>query len=212
MSQEPPKICFDSTAIAKGPYSEIHGIRDHRATILPCGHIFGDRCIAQYLNGCEKVGLDPTCPACRTKLEHEKCVHACLGMPVPSRQTLICTVPPTLSEGGKITGLCCVCDLKDVAKFLLEEALLEATLPVDRSICVSADLSGDPVWFKPHDKGGDEEPDVEEIFDKSWELQQFIDMSVRRLKAKHLRKWSTGNLTGLKLEAHVYKYEEQEED
>ncbi|RSL63730.1 hypothetical protein CEP54_005078 [Fusarium duplospermum] len=212
MSQESSRICYDSTAIAEQPYPEIHGRRDHRATILPCGHIFGDHCISQYLRGFEEDGRDPTCPACRTKLEHEKCVHACLGTAVPSCQTLICTVPPTLSEGGKITDSCCKCDLTEVVRFLLREALIEATLPVDHSICVSAGLSGDPVWFKPYDKGGDEEPDAQEVLDKSWELQQFIIMSERRLRKKHLHEWSTGDLTGLKLEVHVYKYEEQEED
>lgn len=199
------QICFESTTIGGRPYSNLGSQRDHRGSILACGHIFGDNCIAKYLRECEKEdGRDPNCPTCRANLQHAECSHACLGIPVPNCPTQLSTVLPTLSEGGKIAQVCCMCELAEVVECLIHEIILTTPAPADHFICATAHLPGEKFWVEPFESGIPQGSEAEWEIQMSEALQELLNESERRLRQKHLYVWSTGNLAGLKLELHFY--------
>ncbi|KAK7956624.1 uncharacterized protein PG986_005846 [Apiospora aurea] len=65
---------------------------DTRPAILPCGHIFGHRCMAKWLR------THDACPCCRLRLRHPVCRHRVEPRVVDSGS--IFHLPRTLSDGG----------------------------------------------------------------------------------------------------------------
>ncbi|KAK8080120.1 hypothetical protein PG997_007938 [Apiospora hydei] len=74
---------------------------DTRPAILPCGHIFGHRCLAKWLR------THDACPCCRLRLRHPACRHRVEPRVVDSSS--IFHLPRTLSDGGVIGDLCRTC-------------------------------------------------------------------------------------------------------
>ncbi|KAK8051559.1 hypothetical protein PG993_002944 [Apiospora rasikravindrae] len=74
---------------------------DTRPAILPCGHIFGHRCLAKWLR------THDACPCCRLRLRRAVCGHRVEPRVVDSSS--IFHLPPTLSDGGVIGDLCRMC-------------------------------------------------------------------------------------------------------
>lgn len=206
------QICFEPTTVGGQPYRNYAPKRDHRATILPCGHIFGDSCIATYLREGEQPARKPNCPACRANLKHAGCPHACLGTPVPNCPAEVSTVLPILSEGGKIAEVCCLCELGETVECLIHKIMLTTTVPPDHFICALANFPTDHLWVRLH---GDETP--QEAAEVEWETQmseafrELIDESEAQLRQKHLQgEWNTGNLAGLQLRFPLCKDDDEE--
>ncbi|KAI8723519.1 RING-type domain-containing protein [Fusarium sp. LHS14.1] len=203
------QICFESTTVGGPPYSNVDPQRDHRASILACGHIFGDKCIAKYLKKCEKKEERvPNCPTCRATLQHAECSHACLGIPVPNYSSQLCTVLPTLTEDGKIADLCSMCELSEVVECLIHEIILTTPAPADHFICAIAHLPDERLWVKPFESEIRPGSEAEWQIQMSETLKELLRESEKRLRQKHLYEWSTGSLAGLKLELHFYTNEE----
>lgn len=202
------QICFEPTTVGGPQYSNVDPERDHRASILACGHIFGDNCITKYLKKCEKKeGRVPNCPTCRATLQHAECSHACLGIPVPNCPTQLSTVLPTLSEGGKVAELCCMCELAEVVECLIHEIILTTPAPADHFICAIVHLPDVKFCVKPSESEIPPGSEAEWQIQMSETLKELLNESERQLRQKHLHAWSTGSLAGLKLELHFYTNE-----
>ncbi|KAK7927588.1 hypothetical protein PG985_004586 [Apiospora marii] len=74
---------------------------DTRPAILPCGHVFGHRCLAKWLRS------HSACPCCRLRLRHCGCGHRVEPRVVDPSSIL--HLPRTLSDGGVIGDLCGTC-------------------------------------------------------------------------------------------------------
>ncbi|KAK8868882.1 hypothetical protein PGQ11_007460 [Apiospora arundinis] len=74
---------------------------DTRPAILPCGHVFGHRCLAKWLRSHD------ACPCCRLKLRHRGCSHRVEPRVVDSSS--IFHLPRTLPDGGVVGDLCHKC-------------------------------------------------------------------------------------------------------
>ncbi|KAG8668535.1 hypothetical protein FPOAC2_07826 [Fusarium poae] len=102
-------ICYDKM----GVHETRDGNEDHRATILPCGHMIGNVCLT-------RGGLE-TCPICRADITHPSCQHPFEGMIMPARLRMLNTVPEELSKGGYITDQCRECRVGEMANNILED-------------------------------------------------------------------------------------------
>ncbi|UPK97133.1 hypothetical protein LCI18_008068 [Fusarium solani-melongenae] len=196
-------IYLESTTVGGQPYKVMRFEWDHRACILPCGHIFGDKCIDGYLEDCIQSRRLPDCPTCRAILQHTECAHACMGVAMPSRQTEMDNVLPTLSEGSRIAEECCMCDLTTRAASLIRKSTVK--LPTDHFFTVSAIFPRNRVWVR---SGEDDsilgKAKVQQEI-KDGPLKEKLNQLESQLKRKHLVEWSSGDLAGLKLGLHISK-------
>ncbi|KAK8090588.1 hypothetical protein PG994_000093 [Apiospora phragmitis] len=97
---------------------------DTRPAILPCGHIFGHRCLAKWLR------THDACPCCRLRLRHRACRHRVEPRVVDASSVF--HLPRTLADGGAVGDLCRPCRAQrheeaEAARFLrLRRAYREA--------------------------------------------------------------------------------------
>ncbi|KAM0427605.1 hypothetical protein ACHAPT_007566 [Fusarium lateritium] len=88
----------------------------HGAHILPCGHIFGEKCITQMWEYSFNEHGWFACPICRRYMDfHRHCCHDINSLPMPETLEEIQTFPPTLGEVDKIlvTDKCGDCMILD---------------------------------------------------------------------------------------------------
>ncbi|KAK8128070.1 hypothetical protein PG984_009178 [Apiospora sp. TS-2023a] len=106
---------------------------DTRPAILPCGHVFGHRCLSKWLRS------HSACPCCRLRLRHHGCGHRVEPRVVDSSS--IMHLPRTLSDGGVVGALCRTCREKRH-----EEAEAARLLRLRKAYCEARDVwraSGD---------------------------------------------------------------------
>ncbi|KAL7626493.1 hypothetical protein AAE478_003265 [Parahypoxylon ruwenzoriense] len=115
-----------------------HGLE--RTVALPCGHVFGDRCMTSLL----AEGVDLNCPSCGFKLKYQACKHTIPPalVPVDDHGPARDRFPLTIPEGGNDPRNCLECRWKMIRSnlryALAEECVLcrqrsEARMPVDAS-------------------------------------------------------------------------------
>jgi hypothetical protein len=122
------EICFESELVVSRPRSNI---RDETPAILPCGHVFGHKCISEWLES------HSTCPTCRLKLKHTKCGHVLEAIPIHIYDIL--QIPKTIPRGGWIGETCAQCwyrTKQKEAKRLYDAVSLfiRTTLPEHRAV------------------------------------------------------------------------------
>lgn len=91
-------ICKDSKLTLP---RNAEGSKDTNPYLLPCGHVFGEKCLKLWLRAHE------TCPVCRFRMRYELCRH-----PVPPRRLTkenLLFVPQTISDGGALAAQCYRC-------------------------------------------------------------------------------------------------------
>ncbi|KAK8105737.1 uncharacterized protein PG998_003790 [Apiospora kogelbergensis] len=117
------QICRVSTLHLR-PASSPKIKSDTRPAMLPCGHVFGHRCLAKWLRSHD------ACPCCRLRLRHRDCGHRVEPRVVDSSS--IFRLPRTLPDGGVIGDLCHKCreqrhEETEAARFLrLRNAYVQA--------------------------------------------------------------------------------------
>ena len=90
-------------------------IDDSVPSIMPCGHIAGSRCLAEWAevedkNRAEKGGRKHrSCPFCRTPLKYALCRHKLYPRVIDMNSIL--NLPTTIPEGGSIPAQCRECRL-----------------------------------------------------------------------------------------------------
>lgn len=92
------EICYESELILTRPHATI---RDSTPAIFPCGHVFGLKCINEWLES------HSTCPTCRLELRHKKCGHPVKAGPIHTLNVM--KIPRTIPRGGLIEGSCGKC-------------------------------------------------------------------------------------------------------
>ncbi|KAI1373449.1 hypothetical protein F4677DRAFT_223809 [Hypoxylon crocopeplum] len=87
-----------------------HGLE--RTVALPCGHVFGDRCISDLL----AQGTDLGCPSCGFKMSYQGCGHIIRPAPVPvdGYEPIRDLFPLTMPEGGNDPQNCTECRWKQI--------------------------------------------------------------------------------------------------
>ncbi|KAF5692890.1 hypothetical protein FDENT_2462 [Fusarium denticulatum] len=87
----------------------------HRACILPCGHMFGHKCLYTMIDEVVKEteeGRVPilSCPSCRVVFSpHRDCPHPPSGKFMPTTMEGVYKIPPTFSESGVLSHSCGQC-------------------------------------------------------------------------------------------------------
>ncbi|EWY97586.1 hypothetical protein FOYG_02405 [Fusarium oxysporum NRRL 32931] len=87
----------------------------HRARILPCGHMFGNKCLHTMIDEALKDmedGESPeiACPSCRVVFSpHSDCEHPHSGKFMPTTMEGVYAMPATLAEGGILSHRCGEC-------------------------------------------------------------------------------------------------------
>ncbi|KAI2613259.1 hypothetical protein GGR54DRAFT_330532 [Hypoxylon sp. NC1633] len=81
-----------------------------RTVALPCGHVFGDRC----LSGVMTEPSDFSCPSCGFKMTYQGCGHIIPPtiIPVDGYEPIRDTFPLTMPEGGSDPSNCMDCRWK----------------------------------------------------------------------------------------------------
>ncbi|KAK1834345.1 hypothetical protein QBC39DRAFT_369253 [Podospora conica] len=104
---------------------------DHIAAILPCGHVFGQKCIKGWLES------NTTCPTCRFDLSYP-CKRHCVPA-VPINVHTILWIPKTIARGGRIQSVCPTCrehELHQQARHLYQDVsrFIRQSLPEHRTV------------------------------------------------------------------------------
>ncbi|RGP77517.1 hypothetical protein FLONG3_4302 [Fusarium longipes] len=113
----PCAVCCDTISVEDGDA--------HRATIFPCGHIFGKSCIEVAFN--KESTLRPVCFTCREDLAHPQCPHMHHGLPMPCSKEELDTIPPVLAKEGLISSSCIPCLAENTAVELTARILKSTT-------------------------------------------------------------------------------------
>ncbi|CAJ2501151.1 Uu.00g040040.m01.CDS01 [Anthostomella pinea] len=79
--------------------------------VLPCGHMFGSRCLDTWLSSKDVSGEVPTCPQCRFELYHpaRNCGHYLAPKQYSPQLSRSDQIPWTIPEGGSVPGECEAC-------------------------------------------------------------------------------------------------------
>ncbi|KAJ4141685.1 hypothetical protein NW768_000901 [Fusarium equiseti] len=100
-------ICFE--LMATSPGQNLSNLC-HEAFILPCGHMFGQSCIEEWMKSAQRRRYVYSCPACRAKMKrHSKCGHPIRGRCIPPSRDEYSNVSPLMSEGSKQLSRCTRC-------------------------------------------------------------------------------------------------------
>ena len=114
-------ICKSTTlklpALMEEGESPVHreSADDSLPCLLPCGHVFGYDCIAEWLR------RSLSCPVCRFDLQYKLCPHSVWVYPLDA--STIFGAPRTIPQGGKVADQCRPCRLatrRRVARTLCE--------------------------------------------------------------------------------------------
>ncbi|KAF5571155.1 hypothetical protein FPHYL_671 [Fusarium phyllophilum] len=108
-------FCHDHTFSPDEGVTPKEKMRSHRARILPCGHMFGHKCLYTMIDEAVKEageGRVPvlSCPSCRDVFSpHRDCPHPHSGKFMPTTMEGVYKMPPTFSEGGVLSPNCGNC-------------------------------------------------------------------------------------------------------
>ncbi|KAF4470815.1 hypothetical protein FALBO_2275 [Fusarium albosuccineum] len=124
-------ICFEP--LKRHPDTERHEVgqphRDHRGSILPCGHFFGDRCLYDFQKTkFNEFGEPPACPTCNSQQpRHPGCNHLVNDRDLPSTVKEAECLPQILTRGGTLSEKCSWCQLIDSTNEIMDH--IEETGP-----------------------------------------------------------------------------------
>ncbi|KAF5007284.1 hypothetical protein FDECE_6373 [Fusarium decemcellulare] len=117
-------ICYEP--LNRHPDTERHLVmqphRDHRGSILPCGHFFGDKCLYDYVKfRWTQFGEPPACPTCSSPQPHHPgCNHLARDRDLPSTLKEAVCIPKLLTQGGTLSEKCSWCQLIDsISKIMI---------------------------------------------------------------------------------------------
>ncbi|KAI1384792.1 uncharacterized protein F4822DRAFT_373475 [Hypoxylon trugodes] len=135
-----------------GPYQHLHNYIKHgieRTVALPCGHVFGDRCIRDL----QTRDIDLSCPSCGYRMTYQGCNHpiAPAGIPLDGNKPIRDTFPLTIPEGGDDPKQCLECRWKMIKASTRYTVADECVLCRQRVLAnVPLDASGHRVHREQH--------------------------------------------------------------
>ncbi|KAF4977028.1 hypothetical protein FZEAL_6390 [Fusarium zealandicum] len=182
---------------------------DHGARVLPCGHMFGSKCVSDMKNEADRKEECAKCPVCRTVFDvHTHCAHSHSGMPMPSCAEAIPSFPRVLSEGGEIAEKCGDCQVIDtmMSLSLLAHSLLPPVRMGDlETIGVSASKPGFRWRLKLGSGSGMEMRIVRDLIMNEGPLRRICEEVEKSLSRNSAGVWQSVDLDGLKFQLHVYQ-------
>ncbi|KAH7188211.1 uncharacterized protein B0J16DRAFT_370191 [Fusarium flagelliforme] len=199
-------ICLDKMAIFphEHTFQNDHALKtiSHGARILPCGHIFGTRCITSHFYNLMDNGQPVVCPACRTNLlRHKGCEDVNYGMAMPTSISEIRMFPDTIAEGGRLPDQCRDCQVADALSGIQFLASILVPPIDDGVVYVSAETATGYWWdTKPEEYIGEEFEEDIAIRGPLLKICQVVEMT---MKANAVRSWCSGNFTGLEIAVGV---------
>ncbi|KAI1828564.1 hypothetical protein F4861DRAFT_8575 [Xylaria intraflava] len=119
-------------------------------SVLPCGHFFGSKCLARWLDHLEDNGVCPTCPLCRFELAYD-CGH---NIPPREYNPLLARkehMPMTIPEGGSLPSLCEDCFDWEIESMvdLLRHLVPSHIVPEDFKTEIAGDIVATSfIWLK----------------------------------------------------------------
>ncbi|KAF5007285.1 hypothetical protein FDECE_6374 [Fusarium decemcellulare] len=203
-------ICMEQMSVFDHEHVQHHVEKNmhHGARVLPCGHMFGTRCISRVIVECRNSHIPVSCPMCRTPfVDHPHCLHGHSGMPMPNTIQDIANFPRTLAEGGKIADKCGDCQVVDAVIGLSRLAPILYP-PIDLGIMevigVSASKPGGHSWSLEPGQGMFNLI-VEDLSLEEGTFQTICDETAEILGENTLRNWTSVDLRGLEFHVHIYE-------
>ncbi|KAF4433156.1 hypothetical protein FACUT_8193 [Fusarium acutatum] len=205
----------------------------HRAQILPCGHMFGYKCL-QVMIAEANIPLDEedeeddgeeeeeeipqlSCPSCRVVFSaHIDCPHPHSGMPMPTTMEGVYAMPPTFSEGGVLSHSCAGCvatEMISVIDVLSDVFLPPQHLTDEEILIVSGTAPDHRSWdvslgdFKLRDFNHF----VRDI-PLGDALQRICDEINGRLEQNTKRRWCSDGFSTLKFGLKIHRYNPPQAD
>ncbi|KAF4977463.1 hypothetical protein FZEAL_6027 [Fusarium zealandicum] len=199
-------ICYDDTVVCPQSHQAEDGREHHGATVLPCGHIFGKKCISTLF----AYNETPSCPTCRTPLQHTTCGHSHPGMAMPHEKSSLSSLPATISEGGKISGKCVECWLH----VMIQQLSLKANMyiscttprPADTHVGVSVQIAGQRWNPIPHFPEFHKFVAVQDLVMTRF-LKELCQYGARKMRQMYATEWMSGDLTGVEFHTYFYQME-----
>ncbi|KAM5351054.1 hypothetical protein ACJ41O_003777 [Fusarium nematophilum] len=196
-------ICLEPMTVLPDQHRDDPGMPgfDHSARILPCGHIFGTKCILTALRQDFPLG---TCPTCRRALQHSRCGHPISGIPMPHRAEDVDRLPPVMGEAGaEVAEDCSECKVSEVIMGL--DTLIKSLTTLDRRqdrIAISA-RAGNMIWhtFPPQRQ---EVLNLRDM-DPRGARQHICDIAAALLAWEDEKRWRSDNLRGIQIRPHLYE-------
>lgn len=191
-------ICLDKMAVFphENTFDDDHALRtiSHGARILPCGHMFGTRCVTAHFDNLIDDNQPVVCPTCRMDLLwHKECEHVHYGLAMPTSISEIRLFPGTIAEGGKLSENCRDCQILDAISGI---QLLASILvpPVDNGDVYVSACTATGYWWDTKPEGYVEE-DIA-ILGPLYKICQVAEMT---MKANAVKSWCSGNFRGLEI-------------
>ncbi|KAF4456053.1 hypothetical protein F53441_1774 [Fusarium austroafricanum] len=190
-------ICFDEMSVFphQHTYDPDMGYFSHRARILPCGHIFGSKCVHALVDQAIETDSNFTC------------------MPMPASIEAVYTFPPALSEGGILPdqcGDCQVCKIVTGLAHLLPTFLFPFDLP-DRDVLVVQATTMCSTWRTQPVRPGYGCDDHVEEFPMGESFRGICNMVKQRLSENATKSWISVDLAGLELSIQRYRFRDNEQ-
>ncbi|KAF4445919.1 hypothetical protein F53441_10390 [Fusarium austroafricanum] len=150
-------ICGDQMEIEPSGRKNDASNLGHAAHILPCGHIIGLSCLHEAWNYASENFIDILCPDCKTNVDYSACGHTCYGMPVPPSMDKLDSLPPLITDGGKIADYCRSCLINDMLARCNISLMTDHQVPKDVKdvkdvhIGISIKSQGEAFYSRPVD-------------------------------------------------------------
>ncbi|KAF5640512.1 hypothetical protein F52700_3663 [Fusarium sp. NRRL 52700] len=188
--------------------------RSHRARILPCGHMFGHKCLHTMIDEAVKEadeGRVPilSCPSCREVFSpHRDCPHPHSGKSMPTTMEGVYKVPPTFSEGGVLShscGNCIAIDIISAVAVLVPTFTPPLELSERETLLTYGTTDTHQAWAINHE-------DNEVIYDEVVReiplgdaLQGICDQMSQRLTENAKKRWYSQDFTELKFKVMLQR-------
>lgn len=204
-------LCFERMSVFDNEH-----IRDpamdgytHGAHILPCGHIFGEKCLSRIWQYAHQADGWFACPACRQVLGyHQHCCHDLNSLPMPQSVAEIKQFP-YLRDNVLVSNKCGDCIMLDEVRNLSSMAQNHLP-PVDlrhgEYIGVSITAPNSTMWAPSTDLYNSDP--IVRTMRLSGALNELCELSRRSLSENWEGVWRSVDFRVLEYHLHVFRVSE----
>ncbi|KAF5533656.1 hypothetical protein FMEXI_11732 [Fusarium mexicanum] len=189
--------------------------RSHRACILPCGHMFGHKCLHTMIDEAVKEmeeGRAPelSCPSCREVFSpHRDCPHPRSGKFMPTTMEGVYKMPPAFSEGGVLShscGNCIAIETISVVAALVPTFTPPLDLTERETLMVYGAADNGHMWWSVNfEQSNDVYDEVVREIPLGAALQRICDEINERLKQNAKKRWYSEDFSELKFKVMLQR-------
>ncbi|KAF4496371.1 hypothetical protein FAGAP_7479 [Fusarium agapanthi] len=189
-------------------------MRSHRARILPCGHMFGHKCLYTMIDEAVKETEEErapvlSCPSCREVFSpHRDCPHPHTGKFMPTTMEGVYKVPPTFSEGGVLShscGNCIAIDIISAVAALVPMFTPSLEMTERETLLTYGTADNSNVWAINHEDNTVVYDEVVREIPLGNALQGICDQMSERLTQNAKRRWYSQDFTELKFKVMLQR-------